>query len=458
MRKLQFLFAFICIATLVSCSEDDESTTVLTVTTTSPIDVTQSTVTLGGEVLSDGGKPVIERGICTGETANPVIDDPNNFTDILGSGLGVFTGTYDISTLPPNTTFHVRAYAKNSDGIVYGENKTFTTLGGCNVVTISTSSITSPTIFTVGNVYVINGTLSVNSTLTIEPGVILKFTINGNINVENNGKIIADGDANNRIIFTSIADDSYCGDTNGDGNATVPQKGDWLNLYLNGGTGNSFKYCDFLYAGANDGGYRCAVVVSVAGPSFTFDNCTFAHTQTASNFTAQFAFYAGSYMSNPAVSVFTNNVFYDNNVPIYLSATYSINSNNTYSNPLNPAQKNTRNCIWMYPDAGTNIAVTCNETEVPYVMDGYLQKSTGSMSIGAGVVMKFPTGNTFGLNIASLTLNPSAFLTSLKDDIHGGDTNGDGNATAPAAGDWYGYWNWTTSAWVNGANILYAAN
>ena len=190
MRKLQFLFAFICVVTLASCSEDEETTSVLTVTTTSPIDVTQSTVTLGGEVLSDGGKPVIERGICTGETANPVIDDPNNFTDILGSGLGVFTGTYDISTLPPNTTIYVRAYAKNSDGIVYGENKTFTTLGGCNVVTVSTTNITSPTTFSVGNVYIINGTLSVNSTLTIEPGVILKFTFDGNINVENNGKIL----------------------------------------------------------------------------------------------------------------------------------------------------------------------------------------------------------------------------------------------------------------------------
>lgn len=457
MRKLQFLFAFVCIATLVSCSEDEETTPVLTVKTSSPILVTQTTVTLGGEVVTDGGKPVIERGICLGENNNPVIDDPDGFYASLGNGLGFFSETYDTSSLPPNTVIHVRAYAKNSDGIVYGEDKTFTT-ATCTTVNLSNYVISTPVTLYNGTVYVISGTLSVNSTLTIQPGVIVKFSNDGNIDVQGSGKIIANGTTDNRIVFTSIADDSYCGDTNGDGNATSPQKGDWLNLYLNGGTGNTFNYCNFLYAGANDGGYRCAVVVSVAGPSFTFDHCTFAHTQTASNFTAQFAFYAGSYMSNQAISVFTNNVFYDNNIPIYLSATYSINSNNSYSNPLNPAQKNTRNCIWMYPDAGTNIAVTCNETEVPYVMDGYLQKSTGSMTIGAGVVMKFPTGNTYGLNIASLTLNPTAFLTSIKDDVHGGDTNGDGNATTPAPGDWYGYWNWTTSAWVNGANILYAAN
>jgi hypothetical protein len=458
MKKLQFLFAFICVSALVSCSEDDASTPpVLTVQTATPSNLTNSSVTLGGEVVSDAGKPVTERGICIGETANPVINDPNGFTDVLGSGLGIFSDTYDISSLSPNTIVHVRAYAINADGIVYGENKTFVTLG-CATVTIPTTVISTPITFSNGNVYILDGTLTVNAVLTIEPGVILKLTNNGNIDVQGSGKIIANGTLENRIVFTSIADDSYCGDTNGDGSTTLPQKGDWQNVYLNGGTGNSFRYCDFLYAGANDGGYRCAVLISVAGPSFTFDNCTFAHTQTSTNFTAQFAFYGGSYMSNPAVSVFTNNVFYDNNIPIYLSATYSIDPNNSYSNPLNPSQKNTRNCIWMYPDAGTNIAVSVTETEVPYVMDGYLQKSTGSMTIGPGAIMKFPTGNTFGLNIATLNLHPTAFLTSLKDDVHGGDTNGDGNVTAPANGDWYGYYNWTTSAWVNGTNILYAAN
>jgi hypothetical protein len=328
---------------------------------------------------------------------------------------------------------------------------------GCVVVQVGTS-ISSPTTWTAGNVYVVLGSLTVTSVLTINPGVVVKLGVNGNIRVQGSGKIAAVGNATQRIVFTSYADDSYCGDTNGDGTATSPLKGDWLNVYLNGGNGNSFHYCDFLYAGANDGGYRCAVVISVAGPAFTFDHCTFAHTQSGTNFTGQFAFYGGSYMSDPNVSVFTNNVFYDNNAPIYLSATYSIDPSNSYSNPNNSAQTNTKNCIWLYPDAGSNNAVSFMETEVSYVMDGYLQKSDGSVNIGPGVVMKFPTGNTYGLNVANLTLNSSAFLTSLKDDAHGGDTNGDGNATSPALGDWYGYWNWSTSSWMNGPNILYSAN
>lgn len=74
-------------------------------------------------VSSDGGAPVSERGACWATHANPTIAD---YVYANGTGLGDYT--IGMVELEPNTTYHVRAYAKNSKGINYGEELVFTTL------------------------------------------------------------------------------------------------------------------------------------------------------------------------------------------------------------------------------------------------------------------------------------------------------------------------------------------
>ncbi len=52
-------------------------------------------------------------------------------------------------------------------------------------------------------------------TLTIQPGAVVKFGAGSGITVESGGQLIADGTVAQPIIFTSINDGSYGGDTNG---------------------------------------------------------------------------------------------------------------------------------------------------------------------------------------------------------------------------------------------------
>jgi hypothetical protein len=79
--------------------------------------------TIGGNVLSEGGVPVTDRGVCWSTVSNPTI---NNFKITVGSGLGLFSRT--ITGLTPNTKYYYRAYATNGIGTHYGDEYSVTTL------------------------------------------------------------------------------------------------------------------------------------------------------------------------------------------------------------------------------------------------------------------------------------------------------------------------------------------
>ncbi len=469
MKNLKLVLLLFIMTLIASCSKDDPAptTNVLKVTTTPVSGLTAARVTLGGEVTTDGGKPVTERGICIGETLNPVITNTENLTEIIGNGLGVFTKDFDISEASANVTIHYRAFAKNADGTVYGENKTFVTLAptACPVINVNPNNvditISTPTTWSAGNVYIISKQVSITSTLTIQAGTVIKLN-GGNFEVYNSGKIIANGTATNRIVFTSFADDSFCGDSNGDGTTTTPQKGDWSNIRLNGGTNHIFKYCDFLYAGKTDGGYNVCINVTNAGNQFTFDHCVFAHCKNASSSSSQAGsvISAGANMYDASVSVFTNNAIYDCDKPMWISHGYTVNTNNIFHNPNNVSQGNTRNGIYLYDYGFALSTVTWGVTEIPYVMEAYPQYSgTKTVNIPANVVVKFP-GASYGIRYLGNTLNlsPTAILTSYKDDTAGGDTNGDGSTSLPAIGDWDGLYNATTATFIVNANVRYGAN
>jgi hypothetical protein len=94
-----------------------------TVTTAAASIITATSATGGGEVTSDGGSAVTDRGICWGSSPDPVKWSGNYIS--ADSGAGSFTGL--ITGLTANTTYHARAYATNSIGTSYGSDITFTT-------------------------------------------------------------------------------------------------------------------------------------------------------------------------------------------------------------------------------------------------------------------------------------------------------------------------------------------
>ena len=93
-----------------------------TVTTTTATNITANSAVCGGNVTSDGGYSVIQRGVCYSTTPNPTIGGMRT-TD--GSGTGSFVS--NLTGLTAGTTYYYRAYATNATGTVYGEERTMVT-------------------------------------------------------------------------------------------------------------------------------------------------------------------------------------------------------------------------------------------------------------------------------------------------------------------------------------------
>ena len=148
------------------------------VMTASVSDITAVSATCGGIITSDGGAIVTARGVCWSTSHNPTVSS-NHTTD--GSGTGSFTST--LTSLTPNTTYYVRAYATNSAGTAYGNEVSFAT--ECDSVSVNISGNTeinygeSATLTATGADTYHWSNNAATETITVTPIITTTYTVTG---------------------------------------------------------------------------------------------------------------------------------------------------------------------------------------------------------------------------------------------------------------------------------------
>jgi len=141
---------FLILYLLFGCKKFELERIVM-VATGSVTNVSYASCSVQGTIIDKGEKGIDQHGFCWAVTQNPTT--ANNKTQLGSkSSTGNFSG--NLTGLSANTTYYVRAYAQNKDGIFYGDQKSFTTpaLKLPTVTTTSVSDITENSAQSGGNI------------------------------------------------------------------------------------------------------------------------------------------------------------------------------------------------------------------------------------------------------------------------------------------------------------------
>jgi parallel beta-helix repeat protein len=290
--------------------------------------------------------------------------------------------------------------------------------------------------------YVLLGDVTITSgtQVTVDAGVVVKALSNVDIFCEGGLKIAGTEDA--PVVFTSIADDNYGNpfDTQRNGNATSPVKGNWGSLLFLSTTDDAFSTVDhakILYGGS--------YAINSNPVSLWFSSAS----NTVSNTLVSDASGYGIGLEGDAAPDLTGNVTIQNctldPIGFYLTA-------NPVTNVNSPVFiGNGSNGLRIF-----NQTITANATltkrnvngkeNVPYILEELTVAANTLLTINPGIVVKFKerwnyTSNNIYVNGALKAVGtqeePICF-TSVADDSRGGDTNGNGNATVPQNATWGG--------------------
>ena len=204
--------------------------------------------TIGGDTLMDG------------DSTSPVIDD------YAVSNMLSWDDTIEFRyRTDPNVTLS----GTISSGETWRGHNIYCVTGNLTVASGATLTIMPGAIvkFAEGKSLTVNS----GAMLTLQSGTILKFGTGCSLTV--NGFLDAQGTRAAPIVFTSLKDDAHGGDTNGDGEKTYAQAGDWYQISVPG-TAN-FNYCHVLYNSSTEN----TGAIDARGGTVNFDNSEIAHTK-----------------------------------------------------------------------------------------------------------------------------------------------------------------------------------
>jgi uncharacterized protein (TIGR02145 family) len=88
--------------------------------------ITPTSATGGGNIISDGNPPVSSRGVVWNITPAPTVE---SYLGMTNEGIGIGSFTSEMIDLIPGTTYYARAYATSQLGTVYGDNVSFSAVG-----------------------------------------------------------------------------------------------------------------------------------------------------------------------------------------------------------------------------------------------------------------------------------------------------------------------------------------